>query len=200
MANNNLPRKRAGDTEREHVASVLRDAHADGQLTLAEFDERIAATYAAAFSDELPALISDLTPVPQDTARASLPVSTRPGGSSFSFSVMGGVEKKGDWHIAPTHTSITVMGGNELDLRHVTLSSQETVINAFAVMGGIDIIVPDDVRVVDDGIGLMGGFGIEDDPACTVIQCELPDDAPVIRIRGIALMGGVGIIRAPREG
>lgn len=136
--------------------------------------------------------------MPQNTTDTTLPVSTWPGGSSFSFSIMGGAEKKGDWHIAPAHTSITVMGGNELDLRHATLSSQETVINAVSVMGGIEIIVPDNVRVIDDGVGLMGGFGIEDDPSCTTRQEALPADAPVIRVRGLALMGGVSIVRAAR--
>ena len=70
--------------------------------------------------------------------------------------------------------------------------------NAVAIMGGIDIIVPDDVRVIDDGIGIMGGFGIEDHPSCTVPVAQLPADAPVIRVRGLALMGGVGITRAAR--
>ena len=90
------------------------------------------------------------------------------------------------------------MGGNALDLREARLASRETTVNAVAIMGGIDIIVPDDVRVIDDGIGIMGGFGIEDHPSCTVSVAQLPADAPVIRVRGLALMGGVGITRAAR--
>ena len=100
--------------------------------------------------------------------------------------------------MAPTHTSITLMGGNALDLREARLASRETTIYALSIMGGIDIIVPEDVRVIDDGVGIMGGFGMEDHPSCTLSVAQLPADAPVIRVRGLALMGGVGITRAAR--
>ena len=58
--------------------------------------------------------------------------------------------------------------------------------------------MPEDVRVIDDGIGIMGGFGKEDHTSCTVSVADLPADAPVVRVRGFARMGGVGIIRAAR--
>ncbi|QYH20294.1 hypothetical protein JKI95_05130 [Corynebacterium aquatimens] len=119
----------------------------------------------------------------------------QPGGSTSSFSIMGGTEKAGSWHIAPNHTSITVMGGNSLDLRNAYLSSHETVINAFAVMGGIEIIVPPGVRVIDEGVGIMGGFGF----SSKANEEPLPPNAPVIRVRGVALMGGVEIRRAPEQ-
>lgn len=191
-----LPRKRAGNTEREHIAAQLADAHADGQLTLTEFDERTQALWAATYADELPALVADLSPVERDGAVE--PVGSRSGGSALSFSVMGETVRNGAWHVAPTHTSITIMGGNDIDLRNATLSAQETMINAFALMGGIDIIVPDDVRVIDDGIGIMGGFELRDDASCSTSPDQLPSDAPVVRVRGLALMGGVDIIRAAR--
>lgn len=195
----NLPRKRAGDTERQRIAQLLHDAHSDGQLTLSEFDERTKTLWATMYADELPALVEDLSPVAASAGTQVDRVARQPGGSGFSFSVMGASVKKGTWQIAPNHTSITVMGGNDIDLRHATLSARETVINAYAVMGGIDIIVPDDVRVIDDGIGIMGGFGIEDKGAVAPMDA-LPADAPIVRVRGAALMGGVGIIRVPRDG
>lgn len=198
MTTPNAPRKRASNTERERISQLLHDAHVDGQLTLTEFDDRTKALWAATYADELPVLVADLTPVEHSSGTLE-PISTQPGGSSFSFSIMGESVKKGRWHIAPTHTSITVMGGNDLDLRNATLSAHETVINAFAVMGGIDIIVPDDVRVIDDGIGVMGGFELRDDPSSTTSHDHLPSDAPVVRVRGLALMGGVDIIRAARD-
>lgn len=201
MNSPDLPRKRAGNTERERISQLLNDAHADGQLTLAEFDERSQAVWAATYADELPALVEDLTPAAsQSNARAASSAVDRiagaPGGSRLSLSIMSGSDRMGSWQVAPSHTSITVMGGNDIDLRDATLSAHETVINAFAVMGGIDIIVPDDVRVIDDGIGVMGGFELRDDASCTVSPDQLPSDAPVVHVRGLALMGGVDIIRA----
>lgn len=198
MTTPNAPRKRASNTERERISQLLDDAHVDGQLSLTEFDDRTKALWAATYADELPALVADLTPVEHGSGTLE-PITSQPGGSALSFSIMGGSVKKGRWHVAPTHTSITVMGGNDLDLRNATLSAHETVINAFAVMGGIDIIVPDDVRVIDDGIGVLGGFELRDDPSSTTSHDHLPSDAPVVRVRGLALMGGVDIIRAARD-
>jgi hypothetical protein len=53
-------------------------------------------------------------------------------------------------------------------------------------MGGVEIIVPDDIDVETEGTGIMGGFEhfahTSDDP-----------DAPLLRITGFAIMGGVEI-------
>ena len=206
MNNPNPPRKRASDAERDTAAKHLQEAFADGQISMSEFDDRSRARYAATYADELPALVEDLSPVkrpdrptPATTSAGSRAVVTgESNGSAFSLSLMGGSERSGQWLVAPMHTSLTLMGGNALDLREARLASRETTINAVAIMGGIDIIVPEDVRVVDDGIGIMGGFGVEDHDSCTVSVAELPADAPVVRVRGLALMGGVGITRAAR--
>ena len=201
MDNPTPPRKRASDAERDTAAKHLQDAFADGQITMAEFDERSRALYAATYADELPGLVEDLSPAKRPDREASPShtlVTGESGGSAFTLSVMGGSERTGQWLMAPTHTSLTLMGGNALDLREARFAAHETTVNAVAIMGGIDIIVPDDVRVIDDGIGIMGGFGIEDHPSCTVPVAQLPADAPVIRVRGLALMGGVGITRAAR--
>ncbi|WJY96761.1 DUF1707 SHOCT-like domain-containing protein [Corynebacterium fournieri] len=203
MDNTPEPRKRATDSDRDSTAKRLQDAFADGQLSITEFDERSRAVYNATYTDELPALTEDLSPVEHPhravASHAShAQVTGEPGGTAFSVSLMGGSERTGEWLVAPAHTSLTLMGGNSLDLREARFSAQETVINAVALMGGIEIIVPEDVRVVDNGAALMGGFGIEDHPSCTISRDDLPANAPVLRIRGFALMGGVGIVRAAR--
>ena len=195
------PRKRASDAERDTAAKHLQEAFADGQLSMSEFDDRSRALYAATYADELPALVADLSPVKRPDRKDPPPhalVTGESGGSAFSLCIMGGTERTGQWLVAPTHTSITLMGGNALDLREARLASRETTIYAISIMGGIDIVVPEDVRVIDDGVGIMGGFGMEDHPSCTVSVAQLPADAPVIRVRGLALMGGVGITRAAR--
>lgn len=206
MDTSNAPRKRASDAERETVAQRLQGAFADGQLTVAEFDERTRAAYAARFADELPALVADLSPVERPdrptpattSANSRAVVTSESNGSAFSLALMGGTKRTGQWLVAPTLTSVALMGGNSLDLREARFAAQETVINALALMGGIEIIVPDDVRIVDDGVGIMGGFGIEDHPSCGLSSADVPAEAPVVRVRGLALMGGVGIIRAAR--
>lgn len=72
MSEPNPPRTRLSDSQRNDIATRLQDAFADGQLSVSEFDERSRALYAATYSDELPALVDDLSPA---TPSASAPAS-----------------------------------------------------------------------------------------------------------------------------
>lgn len=120
-------------------------------------------------------------------------------GSELSVSMMGGAVRKGDWLVPRRHNSFTVMGGNEIDLREARFESGEIEIQAFALMGGINIIVPEGVRVICDGFALMGGFDSKVDKHCTIRPDQLPTDAPVVHVGGFALMGGVQVTTKPRN-
>jgi DUF1707 SHOCT-like domain len=54
------PSVRASDAERDQAAEVLRAAFAEGRVTRAELDERLAAAYAAKTHDDLRDLTGDL--------------------------------------------------------------------------------------------------------------------------------------------
>lgn len=63
---------RVGDAERSAVASRLSEAHAEGRLSLTEFDERVRDAWAARTAAELAPLTSDLptpSPVPAGPER-----------------------------------------------------------------------------------------------------------------------------------
>jgi hypothetical protein len=79
-----------------------------------------------------------------------------------------------------------LMGGVELDLREATLTAPVTDIYAVAIMGGIQITVPPNVRLEADGFAIMGGFEDQLHQAAT-----LDSNAPLVRVRGLAIMGGV---------
>lgn len=53
-------RLRASDEEREQVAKIVQSAGADGRLTLAETEERLAGIYASRFRQELAQYTADL--------------------------------------------------------------------------------------------------------------------------------------------
>lgn len=55
-----LPELRASDADRERVAEVLRDGLAEGRLDMAEFEERLEATYKARTYGELEPITRDL--------------------------------------------------------------------------------------------------------------------------------------------
>jgi hypothetical protein len=58
------PRVRASDADREAVVATLHDAVVRGLLTMEEGEQRMAATYAVRYLDELPPLTADLAPAP----------------------------------------------------------------------------------------------------------------------------------------
>lgn len=86
-----LPRAalRAADADRERVAEVLRRAHAEGRLDLAEFDDRVRGAWAARTYGELDALSADLPPVPP--APAARPPAPRPSDRERAVAVWAAV-------------------------------------------------------------------------------------------------------------
>jgi hypothetical protein len=83
---------------------------------------------------------------------------------------------------------LTVMSGAHLDFRDARFPPGVTDVTCFVLMGGVEIIVPPGVHVELNGFALMGGFGQRGGR-------ELPSDpnAPVLRIGGVAVMGGVDL-------
>jgi hypothetical protein len=181
------------EDDREQIVQVLSVHFASGNLEMDELEDRLAAVYRAQSRPELERLVSDLP---------ALPLSVDPGGSpqlapsssvpprGVLVAIMGGGSRRGNWMV-PRHLKIyTVMGGMELDMREATFAPGVTEIEIFAMMGGVDILVPPGVRVEVMGAGIMGGFDVSAGDASTY-----SDEGPVLRLSGVAIMGGVGASR-----
>jgi hypothetical protein len=69
---------RAADADRDRTAAVLRDAHAEGRLDLAELDLRLSAAYAARTLGQLADLTRDLpSPAPSPAPAPAVPAPSR---------------------------------------------------------------------------------------------------------------------------
>ena len=106
----------------------------------------------------------------------------------MSVAILGGVDRGGTWVVPPRHSVVAVLGGVHLDLREARFSQREVTIDVFTLMGGVDIMVGDDVEVDVSGFGIMGGFDHR------ASGPGLPG-APKVRVVGLALMGGVNVRR-----
>ncbi|MFD5234258.1 DUF1707 domain-containing protein [Streptomyces qaidamensis] len=201
MTDDALPDLRASDADRERVAEILRDALAEGRLDMAEFEERLDATYQARTYGELAPITRDLPAAGVSVPAVSLTkdpaagpdwsgrITGGEGSSTWAVAVMSGFQRKGRWTMPRRFTCFAFWGGGEIDLREANFADREVEVNAIAIMGGVDVIVPPGVEVVVRGIGVMGGFdhreeGVPGEPG-----------APRVVVTGFAFWGGVGVQR-----
>jgi hypothetical protein len=191
------PQHRASDADRERVAEVLREAAGDGRLTMDELDQRLDAVFAAKTYAELEPITQDLPASGAAYVPAAQPFTAgdpqRFGGeptSGGAFAVMGGFSRKGQWVVPKNFTAFLFMGGGEIDLRNARFADREVSIHVVAIMGGCEIVVPEDATVRVTGIGIMGAFEHSDSGPGT-------PDGPVITIDGLSFMGGVDVRRKP---
>jgi hypothetical protein len=183
--------------QRDLTIQRLCDHFAADHLQAEELEQLIDKAQQAKTVAELEALLQQLPALSQSAHPA--PQIADPGEveeSQLIIALMGGAERRGSWMPARTIRVIAFMGGAMLDFREVRLPRGVTDVQVMAAMGGVEIIVPPGLAVSSDGTGIMGGFEhIGDTPAG-------PRDpqAPLLRVRGVALMGGVEITeRNPGE-
>ena len=183
---------RVSDAERDAVLRTLGDHAAVGRLTLDELEERSGRALAAKTRGDLATLTSDL---PREAGQASelSPVPSRKKPVRWMVAIMGGSHRRGRFRTVGSINAVAVMGGDEIDLRDAELEGGELTLNLFALMGGSNIYVPDSVEVEVGGFSLMGGH--------EEVGSERPPrpNAPLIRIRVYALMGGATIYRLPPQ-
>jgi Domain of unknown function (DUF1707)/Cell wall-active antibiotics response 4TMS YvqF len=188
-------RLRASDADRDRAASVLSSAMAEGRLTAAEHSDRLDAIYAAKTQADIVPLLDDLPG--HAAAVASGPASeiaSRAGEHDKIVAILAGATRKGIWHPSPEITVVTIMGGVEIDLRDAVLPGREITISTLCVMGGVEITVPPEMHVVDSGTAIMGGHEVDGDTAES-----LQPGAPVLRVTGVCVMGGVEIKHKARK-
>lgn len=182
---------RISDADRHRITEVLREAAGEGRLELDELEERIEATYRAKTYADLVPLTADLPVSGSHPSPAPRPAT--PAGPRYdkSIAIMSETKRVGPWQLYDGHTAFALMGSVTLDLRQAQLTSREVSILADAVMGEVKVIVGEDTMVVVEGIGIMGEFK-EQRPRT---EARLTPDSPVVRVKGVALMGSVNVQR-----
>ncbi|WP_189245410.1 DUF1707 SHOCT-like domain-containing protein [Streptosporangium pseudovulgare] len=176
---------RASDSNREQVAALLGEALSTGQLSHDEYSERLDGLYQAKTVGELEILTQDLQ-VERHRPAAS-PVSYVPGASSEPeniVAIFGGTERKGRWRVRRRTRALALFGGMRFDLTGAEFEAKEVEITINAFFGGVEIIVPEGVKVHCQGVGIFGGFDVPS-------AAGADPSAPVVVVKGLAMFGGV---------
>lgn len=83
---------------------------------------------------------------------------------------------------------VTAFGGIDADLKNSNiLGTDSIVINAYAIFGGIDIIVPDDWKVEVRGLPLFGGWSNK------TRKYDNHDKNKVLIVKALVLFGGLEV-------
>ena len=171
---------RASDEDRDRTLGRLRERVADGSLTLDEFADRVGVALEARTRRQLEVVVGDLAVEPVAEPRRRRP-------RRWVVAVMSGSRAKGRWRAAGSVRAVAFWGSCQLDFRRAEIEGPEIRVTAFALMGGVDVIVPEGIDVELTGVAVMGGKHLR------VADVAALPGSPVIYVRAFALMGGVGV-------
>jgi class 3 adenylate cyclase len=194
---------RIGDDDRQRVIDALSRHTGKGRLTLDEFAELAGRVYAARtrrdLDEVLAGLPDDMDIGPPTAARE---VATGPAGGAGSVAppattpvaprrrfvaIMGSAGARGRWRAPGRITAFAFWGSVKVDLRQAVIDERVVEVTAWAIMGSVDVVVPDGIPVDLDGMVLMGGTSDH------TRRSEVPPlpHAPLIRVHARGLWGGV---------
>jgi hypothetical protein len=186
------PELRIGDRERRATDAHLQQAHADGVLTLTEYDERAARCWAARTQSELDALVADLPPYRPGPDEQPTAVVAEPEAKPAK----GFLRKLGDGLVAVAVAAAMLFLGSQVIADadaaavfgngRVAVAPGQQRVEAGVIFGSVEVVVPEGMRARPTGAVVFGSTACE--LACTGAGPEV-----VVNTRGA--FGSVDIVR-----
>lgn len=185
------------DGLKETTLDDLVRRYSSNEIPIEDFERRATGITKASTRTEVLTIVADL-PEARNLPAQALKRALSAGASGWRLApgavrdhdtaicIFGGSDRKGVWAAPRDFTALCVFGGANLDLRKAVIPPEGMTIRCFAAFGGVDLVVPPDIRLEVRGAGIFGGFEHKDTP-------DAPLDAPLIVIEGFAVFGGVGI-------
>jgi hypothetical protein len=192
---------RCSDADRERVADTLREAAAEGRLTLSELEERLDATFRARTYGDLEPITRDLPPG-RDLVRGGPPA--RPGDvrrtpdahgppvrTERIIAVFGDEKRSGRWEV-PRRLEVTgVLGEVTIDFTEAIVRDRDIVVQVSVVLGSVTLVVPEGIDVRMDAAYLLGDRKVR-------LTGPVTPGGPVYWVRGFVVLGEI-TVRPPRQ-
>jgi hypothetical protein len=192
-------RYRISDADRERAAQRLHGAMAEGRITFAELDERLAQVYAALHAEDLEPPLADLPPehtapsglaVAPPTSTTAAPTAWQPAPPAGPAPVLlksgvGDIKRNGPWQVPPVLEVQSTMGDTVLDFTRAVLPQQVVEVRVKLGAGDVKLILPDGATADVDGV--VAGMG---SVKCKVPGGPRPGQLHVV-VRGKVSMGDV---------
>jgi hypothetical protein len=175
---------RASDDDRERAVLDLREHLVEGRLTLEEFSERVELAYRARSADDLEAARSALP------AAREGPMRRRPVRATIGL--FAHVVRRGRLRLGRRGAVLNGFSDIDLDLREAEISGLVTDVYLLLVCGNVDVYVPEHIGIDVTGITVFGHrrqWGRE----------AAGPDAPLLRVRVLALLGTVDVWHVPND-
>lgn len=198
MTESGRERIRVGHGERDAAAEALRDAAADGRITLEELDERLERALTARTFADLDVLFEDLGgPDPDPAPVNEAPLPQLPGFSEHDPLILDGgwssVVRTGEWELPPFVRINGGAGTVRLNCLQATTRARVIDIEVIASMGTVVIVVPEGWAANTDRLSSSWGT------ARSKIASTPSDGKPVLLLRGSVGMGTLRVRHPSRR-
>lgn len=106
----------------------------------------------------------------------------------YTTAIFTGAKVRSETNHFEGGTATAIFGGAEIDLRQVTVAKEGAVVHLTALFGGIELYVPENVRIQITGTPIFGAW--EDK---THLPASKNPDDPLLQINCTAVFGGIDI-------
>lgn len=116
-----------------------------------------------------------------------------------NIAIMGAVDKTKDVWELHSGEYTAIMGGIDLDIRKADFAEREVTLELTAIMGGITIIIPEDIAITCQGTAILGGVDLLGRRSGGIIGNadlqvgDLQNAARVLHLNCTCIMGGIEV-------
>ena len=184
---------------RERAIAQLSDAFAHDLIGVDEFERRLTLAHRADTIAQVEEIVSDLTATAPSAAlvpaRAQPPVPATERDSASLLALFGGVERRGPWKLPRRLQAFAILEESSSTSGRRCSCPESPRSTSWRCSAARRSSVPPGLSVEVSGTAIMGGFGHVER-----VAEQLDPDRPVLRVHGLAMMGGVAVeTRLPGE-